>query len=58
MTLKPRLPGLRMASRLGGMWHNYTGWERKVHVTPCINLYSGQISVPNMSVKFKIVYVF
>ena len=27
----------------------YTGWERKVHVTPSVDLYSGQILVFSMT---------
>ena len=33
-----------------------TGWERKVHVTPSVDLYSGQILVRSMSGKFQSVY--
>ena len=33
------------------------GWERKVHVTPSVDLYSGQIIVKNMSDTFQIVYL-
>ena len=35
-----------------------TGWERKVHMTPSVDLYSGQIIVENMSGKFQIVYLY
>ena len=34
-----------------------TGWERKEHVTSSVDLYSGQITVKNMSGKFQIVYL-
>ena len=34
-----------------------TGLERKVHVTPSVDLYSGQIIVKNMSDKLQIVYL-
>ena len=35
----------------------YTGWEQKVHMTPSVDLYSGQIIVENMSGKLQIVYL-
>ena len=33
------------------------GWERKVDVSPCVDLYSGRIIVLNMSCKFQIVHL-
>ena len=34
-----------------------TGWKPQVHMTPCTDLYSGQILVPNVLGKFQIVYL-
>ena len=45
----------RGGSLSGGELTN-TGWERKVHVTPSVDLYSGQILVRSMSGKFQSVY--